>query len=138
MTKYTIREFQRRFAAGEFASKDISVQIEAGWYDWFCSEGALAGKTKRMGLIIKHIHDGGKVDLDNALLAFKNNCPVVGNLYDSFQIVDKDTRETLYWVGCDCWRDGGRYVVLSKSDNFGKPVFVTDSSRELERWFNSK
>lgn len=134
--KYSVREFQRRFAAGEFDKKDFDTQVKAGWYDWFCSQKALANKTKRMGTIIKHIKEGGKVDLDKTYVFFNNNCPAVGNLYDVFKICDLESGEVVYVVECDCKRDGGRYVVFDMRVSYEKPVFTTESSRDLERWFN--
>ena len=41
-------------------SADKRVQIDAGWYDWFCKDTSLVNKTKRMGNIIKQIKPGGK------------------------------------------------------------------------------
>jgi uncharacterized protein (DUF1786 family) len=48
-----LKDFIERFKQGDFESKDVHTQIEAGWYDWFCKDESLANKTKRMGNNIK-------------------------------------------------------------------------------------
>lgn len=62
-----------RFKNAEFENENTKVQIEAGWYDWFCRDTSLKNKTKKMGNIIKQIKDGGKINLNETFVWFKNN-----------------------------------------------------------------
>ena len=66
------------FMEGNFDDADVRTQILAGWYDWFCKDSSLANKTKKMGNIIKQVKRGGKVDIENWYVWFKNNCPLNG------------------------------------------------------------
>ena len=126
----------QRFNTGEFDKPDTKAQIEAGWFDWFCRDSSLANKTKKMGNIIKQIKTGGKVDLETSYVWFKNNCPLNGPLYDDFRIADIDNNNNLFVVQIDCVWNDSRYTVFERLDGFEKPVFQTDSSRELVKWFN--
>lgn len=47
MNEISVRTWQERFRAGDFSSRDRAVQCEAGWYDWFCRDDALAGRLKK-------------------------------------------------------------------------------------------
>jgi len=131
-----LSEWIQRFQSGDFENKNIKTQIEAGWYDWFCKDSSLANKTKKMGNIIKQIKVGGKVDLENSYVWFKNNCPVKGPLYDDFRIADIENNNNLFVIQIDCAWNDSKYTVYERLDGFEKPVFKSDSSRELVKWFN--
>jgi hypothetical protein len=126
----------QKFNDGDFDSRDVQTQIEAGWFDWFCSDTSLANKTKRMGNIIKQIKVGGKVDLETSYVWFKNNCPLNGPLYDDFRIADIENNNNLFVVQIDCVWNDSKYTVYERLDGFDKPAFKTNSSRELVKWFN--
>lgn len=52
MNEMSVREWQARFRAGDFSSRDRAVQCEAGWYDWFCRDDALAGRLKKLSSVV--------------------------------------------------------------------------------------
>jgi len=132
-----LSEWIQRFKSGEFENKNTKTQIEAGWFDWFCRDTSLANKTKKMGNIIKQIKAGGKVDLETSYVWFKNNCPLSGPLYDDFRIADIETNNNPIVVQIDCFRNDSKYTAYERLDGFEKPVFQTDSSRELVKWLNT-
>lgn len=128
-----VREFQERFATGEFENGCFDKQCEAGWYDWFCSDSALAGKTKRLGKVVAQIKDGGKVDLDNCQMCFKNNCPMVGPLYDDIRIGDDEGN--LFVISVDDERCEHKWTVYSYLADYGV-IAEFDDVRNLVKWLN--
>lgn len=137
MTKESnLRSWILNFNNEVYSASDLKTQIEAGWYDWFCKDSSLANKTKRMGNIVKQITDGGKLNLDTTYVWFKNNSPLNGPLYDDFRFADSQTGDVLFTTQIDCCWNEKKYTVFGKKNNFVKPLFDTDSSKELVKWFN--
>ena len=94
----SIREFLAKLDNGDFDVRDRDVQIEAGWYDWFCADESLMKKTKALGRRLKRLLGGKKINLDDHYVFFKNNCPVNGRLYDDFRICDKESGDVIYTI----------------------------------------
>lgn len=94
----SLREQIKAFEAGEYDTKDVDTQIDAGWYDWFCKDTSLPLKTTYLFKKVLSILDSKKIDLDKHYVFFKNNCPVQGQLYDDFRICDLETGEVIYCV----------------------------------------
>ncbi len=60
MNEMSVRTWQERFRAGDFSSRDRAVQCEAGWYDWFCRDDALARRLKKIsGVVLGYCTIGG-------------------------------------------------------------------------------
>ena len=60
MTEMSVRQWQERFRAGDFSSEDRAVQCEAGWYDWFCQDDALAGRLQKLSKVVMGITEDRK------------------------------------------------------------------------------
>ena len=140
--KLNVSRWIDEFNEGNFADADIKVQILAGWYDWFCKDSSLVNKTKRMGNIIKKVKDGGKVNMTDWYLWFKNNCPLNGPLYDDFRFADIETGEVQFTIQIDCCWNLRKFVVWGRKEpgapfNSEKPLFETDSVKELVDWLNT-
>lgn len=144
--RISIKEWIDKFLSGEFDKKDsfsvdIKTQIQAGWYDWFCKDSSLAAKTKKMGNIVRQIKSGGKVNLDNWYVWFKNNCPLNGPLYDDFRFAKLDTSDVQMTIQINCCWNKHRYSVWGrrgedKEFEHENPLFETDSLKDLVKWFN--
>lgn len=136
----SIAQWQTDFINGYFHDPDIKTQIRAGWYDWFCRDTSLRNKTVKMGNIIKQIRYGGKVDLNNWYVWFKNNCPLNFPLYDDFRFATIDGGNTQMTVQIACGWNKKRYTVYGV-DTKGVfqtdiPLFETNKIRELVKWLN--
>ncbi len=133
-----VLEWQKNFALGRYLPKDFKTQCEAGWYDWFCKQESLANKTNKMGKIIAQVKSGGKVDMENNYVWFKNNCPLNYPLYDDFRFADIKTFNTLLTIQCGHpFGDESNYVVYGRKNDFIEPLFKCNNSRELVKWLNT-
>ena len=142
MDRLPLKQWIDQFNNGSFASEDVKTQIKAGWYDWFCKDTSLVRKTQKMGNIIKQIKDGGKVNLVNSYVWFKNNCPLNGPLYDDFRIASLENGDVQFTVQIDCcWNKHKSAVYGRTPDGIGHwddPLFESDSAKDLIKWLNTK
>lgn len=139
--RLTIKQWIGDFICDQFESNDVRTQIKAGWYDWFCKDSSLRNKTYKMGNIIKQLRVGGKVDFDKWYVWFKNNCPMSGPLYDDFRFASLETGDVQFTIQINCCWNKSRYAVYGRTPDgeghWDKPLFETDSVRELVKWLNT-
>lgn len=136
----TINEFCSRFLNGDFDAHSTRVQIEAGWYDWFCSPSALPKKTEFLGCKVCAIKDSKRFDKERSYVFFKNNCPVIGKLYDQFSICDLETGNVLFCAqhlekgshGCE----HAHWELYDANKGFREPV-VNGSWHDVKKYFLS-
>lgn len=138
MTNISIREFLSAFDAGEFDDPSSPNQMKV-WYDWFCRDTSLYAKTKFLAKRLKTIADSPKINQDTMCVAFKNNCPVNGRLYDSIVITDIESGDVQFWITPSI----GHY---QPEEQYNKPVVANSDLgwegkpfknwNELKKWFN--
>jgi hypothetical protein len=135
----SIKTFVERFKRGDFNHSSRRIQCEAGWYDWFCKDSALAGKTKKLGAKVCKIANSKRFNKETSYVFFKNNCPCVGALYDQFSICDIESGDVLFCArhlekgshGCD----KAHWELYDADFSFEKPA-VSGTWREVEKYFN--
>lgn len=136
MSNMNIATFADRFIRGEFDRHNISLQIEAGWYDWFCRDTSLVNKTRTLGKKVLQLMKSNKIDIEKNYVFFKNNCPMVGSLYDDFRICDLETGDVLYTIvpssGFSATK--GRSEVWGRENNFKKPL-VAGTWKDVKAFF---
>ena len=95
--EYTLSEWVRLFESGAF--NNMYEMVDAGFFDWWCSGKSLFTRFKKMAPKVVQLTKSPLIDCEKTYVFFKNNCPMVGPLYDSFSICDIETGKVLYWVG---------------------------------------
>ena len=98
MSRIPLDLWIRNFDEGRYDDPALRVQIEAGWYDWFCKDTSLASRLARLAPKVKQIAKSPKIDPTKTYVWFKNNCPMVGGLYDDFRIANLATGYTEYCI----------------------------------------
>ena len=132
----SVREWQEKFRAGEFESKELDVQVKAGWYDWSCRDGSLAGRLKQLGKVVTGVTE--PFILDNYYVWFKNNCPLSGPLYDDVRFEPlSDERDGNYFIVCkDSPHEKAKWVLYAERSGFDQPEFACGNLRELTKYVN--
>ena len=132
----SIRQWQQKYANGEFAAPDHSTQCKAGWYDWFCEDYELASRLKELSGIVMGVKD--PYILDNYYVWFKNNCPVSGPLYDdvSFDPLHGERNGCYFMVAVSSPHEVHRYSLFTERGGFEIPEYETDERKELINYIN--
>ena len=125
MTEISIRQWIENYNSGKYDSQDVKVQSEAGWYDWFCRNESLCGKTKRLAPKVKQLAKSSKVDVNNWYVWFKNNCPVFGSLYDDIRFADIKTGDVIYTIAF-VKKYGQTVELWGKENDFKHPLVIGD------------
>ena len=125
MAEISIIQWIENFNSGKYDSRDVKVQCEAGWYDWFCRNESLCGKTKRLAPKVKQLAKSSKVDVNNWYVWFKNNCPVFGSLYDDIRFADIKTGDVIYTIAF-VKKYGQTVELWGKENDFKHPLVIGD------------
>jgi hypothetical protein len=100
------------------------------FYDWFCNESSLERKSIKLMNQVKRWVKFRNTDTDKVYVFFKNNCPMVGPLYDDFRICDRETGNVIWTVTPKCGHSG-KAEVWGRQNNFQGPIAVADTMTEI-------
>jgi hypothetical protein len=102
-----------------------------GFYDWFCKDSSLERKAKSlMAKVIKFTEAHPEIDINDTYVFFKNNCPMVGPLYDDFRICDRKEGNVIFTVTPKCGHSG-KAEVWGRANEFKGPIQVADKFSDL-------
>lgn len=134
--RISVRQWQERCRSGAFRSKSRETQIGAGWYDWFCGDGALAGRLQRIGRVVMGITE--PAILDNYYVWFKNNWPLDGSLYDDvrFEPLEGERCGRYFVVSLDCPYEKQKWTLYTERRGFQDPEFGCQNIREMLKYLN--
>ena len=136
MAEMSVRQWQERFRSGDFNSRDLSVQCEAGWYYWFCRDEALAGRLKKLSSVVLGIR--APFILDNYYVWFKNNCPMAGPLYDDvrFEPLSGERDGKYFVVSLDSPHEQTKWVLYTERYGYDAPEFGSGNVWDGEHKFS--
>lgn len=110
-----VREFINAWDAAkgnEAARREIAEDI---WYDWFCSDKALYGRTKKFIKPLKQILIRS-AKVGSMEVSGKNCCPCSGDLYDCMRIFDENDN-FVCCISFDSCHHDKKYDVMSHDNN---------------------
>ena len=115
---------------GEIISSEGSTAFY-GFCDWFCKDSSLEKKGPAlMRKAIKFLDNHPEVDRTKVYIWFKNNCPMVGPLYDDFRIADLETGKIVFTVTPKC-SHSGLAEVWGMENSFSGPIKTAATFKEL-------
>ena len=105
MNRTSLKQFVEQWDQGYYIDKENAKEP---WWDWFCRDSSLAGKTQKLGPKVKRIARSPKINPEKTYTFFKNNCPLYGSLYDDFRICDIETRDVIFTIIPACGHDSSK------------------------------
>ena len=135
--KISVREWQEKYRAGEYKSRDCNTQVRAGWHDWFCGDDALAGRLERISPVVMGITE--PFILDNYYVWFKNNCPLSGPLYDDvrFEPLCGERDGKYFIVTKDSPHEKAKWALHTERHGFDSPEYQCGNVRDMIQYINN-
>lgn len=126
----TLTQQLAAFEQGIFIDSDGSEDECYNFFDWFCKDTALKAKAEKLFQMVKRWVKARNIDTDKVYVFFKNNCPLIGPLYDDFRICDIETGDVIWTVTPKSGRSG-LTEVWGKCNGFNAPVVTGKNLTEV-------
>lgn len=118
------------FANGIYLDSDGTESNCFNFYDWFCEDSELEDKSNELFTETGIFVDKFGIDTDNHYVFFKNNCPMSGDLYDSFSICEVESGDVVYWVTPKSGHTG-MAEICGKANGFNEPLYSGNTISEI-------
>lgn len=129
-----LRQWCVDFKQGVYNSADRKTQIDAGWFDWFCTDKSLSRRLQGMAPKVMRISKSEKINTQGTYVIFKNTQKSTGELYDDFRICEFGSDGVMYTVSCENV-DGKRVnEVWGQENNFDEPL-VSGGMKDVYKFF---
>lgn len=131
----SVRQWQERYQAGAFDSKDMDIQHQAGWWDWSCHFDALAGRLKRIAPVVTGITE--PLILDNYSIWFANVlCTDRNASYDhvQFEPLDKEHSGWRFRISYGDPNEPEKWTLYTERFGFNAPEFGCAHVREMVKY----
>jgi len=107
MEETTLRAQLEAFKEGNLMDSNGELNTWcSNFFDWFCRDASLEDKARKLFPRVKTFVEKMEVNLDTTYCIFKNNCPMMGPLYDDFRICDRETGYVIWTVVPKCGHSG--------------------------------
>ena len=130
--KVTLKQQLEAFERGQYLDSDGRTDSSCFvFYDWFCKDSSLQRRSNKLFSKVKRfVKANPQLDTEKVYVFFKNNCPMVGPLYDDFRICSIEDGGVQYTVVPKCshskkaeiWgrATDGNFGMLNTADTYTK------------------
>jgi hypothetical protein len=117
------------FDQGRYIDSDGQESWCFNFYDWFCKDSSLKNKSDKLFRSARRFAMKKNIDMHKHYVFFKNNCPMMGPLYDDFRICEVETGDVVFTVTPKCGHTG-MAEVWGKENDFKEPIFQGNTLNE--------
>ena len=126
----TLKNQIESFNNGTIIDTDGDSNTCFNFFDWFCQDKSLERKAIKLFKKVKTFVKKFDIDINSTYCFFKNNCPMVGPLYDDFRICDIESGDVLFTVTPKSGHNG-EAEIWGKSNDFKEPLYSGTNLTEI-------